>query len=334
MESQPSEPLQSKSSSGSSSPLTYTGYFEQERFSPPLVALAALFALFLIYQIGGAILTILFVGPTSTDISDWSSSAVRLSQALSQIFLLTLPTLMLVSLHTGKGLFSVANLEFLALRQSPPPLALVSASLAIVAMSPFLSYVGDVQLVIMSDVLGWGESIRRMYNQYKALLEGLTAVHSVAEFVFVVIVVALVPAVCEECLFRGYVQKNFSRAMSATRATILTGVIFGLYHINPAQLIPLMLIGVYLSYLRSSSGTLILPMMAHFVNNFFSVLGLIAVRHKDALGLDEAIVKRLHSDEPDISSPTAIFAMLISAGLTLALIGLYQRSLKRCTAIE
>ncbi len=332
MESQPSEPLQSKSSSASSSPLTYTGYFEQERFSPPLVALAALFALFLIYQIGGAILTVLFVGPTSADVSDWSSGAVRLSQVLAQIFLLALPTLMLVSLHTGKGLFSAANLEFLALRQAPSPLALGSASLAIVVMSPFLSYVGDVQLVIMNDVLGWGEQIRQMYNQYKTLLEGLTTVHSAAEFVFVVIVVALVPAVCEECLFRGYVQKNFSRAMPVTRATILTGVIFGLYHINPAQLIPLMLIGVYLSYLRSSSGTLILPMTAHFVNNFFSVLGLIAVRHKDTLGLDEALVKRLHSDEPDISSPTAIFSMLLSAGLTLALIGLYQRSLEHRTA--
>jgi membrane protease YdiL (CAAX protease family) len=328
MESQPSEPLQPKSSSASPPPLTYTGYFEQERFSPPLVALSALFALFFIYQIGGAILTILFVGPTSTEISDWSSTAIRLSQGLSQIFFLALPTFMLVSLHTGKWLFSTANFEFLALYQRPPATALFSASLAIVAMSPFLSYVGDVQLVIMNDVLGWRESIGQMYKQYKALLEGLTAVHSATEFVLVVVIVALVPAVCEECLFRGYVQKNFSRAMSATRAAVLTGVIFGLYHINPVQLIPLVILGIYLSYLRSSSGTLILPMIAHFVNNFFSVLGLMAVRHKDVLGLDEAVLRRLHSDEPDISSPTAILAMLLSAGLTLALVVLYQRSLK------
>ncbi|MFN3394763.1 MAG: lysostaphin resistance A-like protein, partial [Candidatus Thermochlorobacter sp.] len=115
------------------------------------------------------------------------------------------------------------------------------------------------------------------------------------------------------------------------RAIVLTGIIFGLYHINPVQIVPLMILGVYLSYLRASSGTLLLPMLAHFANNFFSVLGLMAVRQKEALGLSDDVVRRLQSDEPDISSPVAIVAMLISASLTLALLALYRRSLNRAS---
>lgn len=210
-------------------------------------------------------------------------------------------------------------------------MASLSGSLATIVMTPFLSYVGDVQLVIMNDVFGWREAISQMQVQYKTILEKLTVVHSPAEFVSVVMTVAFVPALCEECLFRGYVQHNFSRAMPTARATVLTGIIFGLYHINPVQIVPLMILGVYLSYLRASSGTLLLPMLAHFANNFFSVLGLMAVRQKEALGLSDDVVRRLQSDEPDISSPAAIVAMLISAALTLALLALYQRSLNRAS---
>lgn len=332
MESQSPESPKSESSAASSSPLVYAGYFEQERFSPPLVALFALFALFFLYQIGGAMLTVLFSGARTADIMEWDSNGLRLSQGLAQLLFLAAPTLLLVSLHTGKSPLSAMNLDFLALRRAPSGAAALSASLAIIVMSPFLSYVGDVQLVIMNDVFGWREPIRQMYEQYKTLLEKLTVVRSPAEFVIVALTVALVPALCEECLFRGYVQRNFSRAMPDRRATLLTGVIFGLYHINPAQIVPLIILGAYLSYLRASSGTLLLPMIAHFANNFFSVLGLMAVRHKDALGLGDEVVKRLQSDEPDISSPVAIVSMLLSAIFTLALLAAYRRSLTAASA--
>ncbi|MFN3427396.1 MAG: type II CAAX prenyl endopeptidase Rce1 family protein [Candidatus Thermochlorobacter sp.] len=330
MEHQPPE-LPKSDSSTASSPFVYRGYFEQERFSPPIVALSALFALFFLYQIGGAILTILFTGARSSDITEWNSSAMRLSQSLAQLLFLALPTLLLVSLHTGRSPLSAINLDFLGLRRPPSLMASVSGSLAIIVMTPFLSYVGDVQLVIMNDVFGWREVISQMQAQYKTLLEKLTVVHSPAEFVGVVLTVAFVPALCEECLFRGYVQHNFLRAMPTARAIVLTGIIFGLYHINPVQIVPLMILGVYLSYLRASSGTLLLPMLAHFANNFFSVLGLMAVRQKEALGLSDDVVRRLQSDEPDISSPVAIVAMLISASLTLALLALYRRSLNRAS---
>ncbi|MFN3393629.1 MAG: hypothetical protein ACK424_03635, partial [Candidatus Thermochlorobacter sp.] len=99
MEHQPPE-LPKSDSSTASSPFVYRGYFEQERFSPPIVALSALFALFFLYQIGGAILTILFTGARSSDITEWNSSAMRLSQSLAQLLFLALPTLLLVSLHT------------------------------------------------------------------------------------------------------------------------------------------------------------------------------------------------------------------------------------------
>ncbi|MCS7012606.1 MAG: CPBP family intramembrane metalloprotease [Chloroherpetonaceae bacterium] len=322
----PSESKESEKPPSSPVFLPYAGYFEREQFSPVLVSLAALFVLLFLYQIGGAIFTIALAGVESLTAPTGHEGAMRAAQVLSQIVFLAIPTLILVSLHTGRKPFSAISMEFLAWRATPSIHTLLYSSLAIMAMSPFLSYVGDLQLVIMNDVLGWGDAIRPLYAQYKALLERLTLVRTPLEFIAVVGVVVLTPAICEELLFRGYVQRNFQRAMPSRRAVVVVGVLFGLYHLNPAQVIPLILLGVYLSYLRASSGSLLVPIVAHFANNFFSVLGLIAIRHKEQLGISDELAKRLQSDEPDIASPEAIGAMLISLLVTAGLLWLYRRS--------
>lgn len=332
MELPSSESPKSESSPPSPAYLPYTGYFEREKFSPVLVSLAALFFLLFLYQIGGAIFTIAFAGIDALHSPAGREAPMRLAQMLAQLVFLVIPTMGLVWLHTGRSPFSALSQEFLALRRTPTVGAVVQGALAIVTMSPFLSYVGDVQMVLMTEVLGWGETIRPLYAQYKALLEQLTRIDSALEFLAVVGVVAVTPAVCEELLFRGYVQQNFQRVLPSRRAVLVVGILFGLYHLNPAQVLPLILLGVYLSYLRASSGTLLVPMVAHFTNNFFSILGLMAIRHREQLGLSEEVAKRLQSDEPDISSPEAIGAMLISVIVTAGLLQLYRRSVAASAA--
>ncbi|PSQ67646.1 MAG: hypothetical protein BRD32_00015 [Bacteroidetes bacterium QH_2_64_74] len=90
--------------------------------------------------------------------------------------------------------------------------------------------------------------------------------------VFNVVMLALVPGVCEELLFRGYAQRQFERAAGPAGGIILAGGLFGLYHLRPSQLLPLIMLGLYMAYLAWRTGSLLPAMAVHVAHNGFAVL--------------------------------------------------------------
>ncbi len=60
--------------------------------------------------------------------------------------------------------------------------------------------------------------------------------------------------------------------MSPVVSAVLAGTIFGLYHFNPSELVPLIGLGVFFGLLRYRSQSLVVPMVAHFLNNLMAVL--------------------------------------------------------------
>lgn len=79
--------------------------------------------------------------------------------------------------------------------------------------------------------------------------------------------IGFVPAICEELLFRGYIQSLFKRSIGVAGALIIPGILFGLYHLKLTQVIPLSLIGILLAWITYKSDSLYPAMLAHLVNN-------------------------------------------------------------------
>ncbi len=84
--------------------------------------------------------------------------------------------------------------------------------------------------------------------------------------------VALVPAICEEVLFRGYVMRSFERSWGVMAAIFLSGFVFGLYHMQLTNLLPLTALGVLFAYVTWVSESILPAVFAHLVNNGGSVL--------------------------------------------------------------
>lgn len=84
--------------------------------------------------------------------------------------------------------------------------------------------------------------------------------------------VAVVPAVCEEVLYRSYALRAFEKSWGIGPAIIITGLLFGLYHVQLTNLLPLSAIGILLAYITWISKSVFPAMAAHFVNNGGSVL--------------------------------------------------------------
>lgn len=119
--------------------------------------------------------------------------------------------------------------------------------------------------------LAWLQSlVMPMPEEFlESMAEFLTA-DSAPRFFWLLLMVAVVPAVAEEILFRGILLSGFRTRMPALAAVILTGLIFGLVHIAPEtgfRIAPTAFLGMVLAWVVVVSGSLPLASFLHFLNN-------------------------------------------------------------------
>lgn len=81
---------------------------------------------------------------------------------------------------------------------------------------------------------------------------------------------AVIPAVCEEMFFRGYLLRAYS-SLGVWRAIIFNSLLFGLLHGSIIRLPITFTLGVVLSLLVLKTGSLIPSMAVHFINNAVAV---------------------------------------------------------------
>ena len=82
----------------------------------------------------------------------------------------------------------------------------------------------------------------------------------------VFLAIALLPGICEELLFRGFLIRFFEK-YSVRWAVVISAILFAVYHLDPFRFIPVLLLGLLLGYLAVRSGSLYASMFAHIINN-------------------------------------------------------------------
>lgn len=79
--------------------------------------------------------------------------------------------------------------------------------------------------------------------------------------------IGITPAICEEIMYRGYIQRSLEKSGGIWVAIIVSGVMFGAFHMQITHILPLSFLGIILAYLTYISDSLIPAIVAHFVNN-------------------------------------------------------------------
>ncbi|MBE7077322.1 MAG: CPBP family intramembrane metalloprotease [Clostridiales bacterium] len=85
-------------------------------------------------------------------------------------------------------------------------------------------------------------------------------------FVGVMLAVALLPAVFEEIIFRGFLLKGMD-CFGTVGAVLLCGGLFALYHQNPAQTVYQFCCGAAFALVAIRSGSILPTVVSHFINN-------------------------------------------------------------------
>ena len=85
------------------------------------------------------------------------------------------------------------------------------------------------------------------------------------------LIVAVMPAVCEEAMHRGFIQHSFQSVRSDWVIILSMGLIFGIFHMDPYRFLPTAILGIGLSYVMQKTHNIFLPALFHFVHNFISI---------------------------------------------------------------
>lgn len=122
--------------------------------------------------------------------------------------------------------------------------------------------------VINSLIVNYLVQMAGMQPDFSALETEINGIHSI---VLLFISLAIVPALCEEFLFRGVMLKNLM-PYGKTTAVFVSALLFALMHQNFYQFFYTFIAGLVLGYVFLLTGSIWCGVLIHFINNFVSVL--------------------------------------------------------------
>ncbi|MEM7356715.1 MAG: CPBP family glutamic-type intramembrane protease, partial [Acidobacteriota bacterium] len=103
----------------------------------------------------------------------------------------------------------------------------------------------------------------------KSLLEGATEslLPSGMPLWELLFLVAILPGICEEIAFRGVLLHALRRSFHPIALCLVTGLVFGLFHISLIRLLPTAALGVLLAAVTLLTGSIFPAMLWHALNN-------------------------------------------------------------------
>ena len=258
----------------------------QPLISPIGAAFIGLIGGFFLYQIIGAILTVLIFG---FDLEAIPVNSMRLMTMAGQILFILLPALLFakwIYLDVGK-----------IIRIRKPAWQEVGLfTIGIIILSPLLQsylYIQNHFLDLWAQNSHFINSIKSFFDMLNEMVEktysNLISASSFFEFLLVVMVVAFVPAIAEESMFRGFIQRSFELKLKPYMAIFITAIFFSAYHFNPYGFLPLFILGAYFGFAAYMSRSLVVPMILHFLNNFSAILLYQIIGNEDLIKSDTAI---------------------------------------------
>jgi membrane protease YdiL (CAAX protease family) len=125
-------------------------------------------------------------------------------------------------------------------------------------------------------------------NANQIMVEFLKA-DNISALLLNLFMIAVLPAVGEELLFRGVLQRLIGKWLKNKHVGIfLAAVLFSAMHLQFYGFLPRLALGILFGYLFLWSGTLWLPIMAHFINNATAVIAFYVTRDESFVNKPQA----------------------------------------------
>jgi len=190
-------------------------------------------------------------------------SFILFFQFLNQLGFLFFPVLLFVLLFTSR------DVSYLKMNRISLGLVLL-AGVSVYSILPVINWLGDLnqQMTFPSWLAGMGDWMRARETQADRITAFLLQVKSPQGLLANLVIIALIPAVGEELLFRGLVQRLLNAwTRSIPVGVLLTAILFSAIHFQFFGFLPRFFLGLMLGILLEITQSLWAPVFAHFVNN-------------------------------------------------------------------
>ncbi|SHJ34606.1 hypothetical protein SAMN02745146_2862 [Hymenobacter daecheongensis DSM 21074] len=173
------------------------------------------------------------------------------------------------------GLMGYRWADYFMPRRPVSGLWLLAAALLVLGSIPFMSGLVEwnAKAHFPAFMHGLEEQARELETRAQVLTKFLTRFNSTGRFLIGLLVIAIVPAISEELVFRGVIQRNLVQWFGSRHAGVwLAAAIFSAIHFQFFGFVPRFVLGLILGYLYEWSGNILVPIVAHFTQNAFQLL--------------------------------------------------------------
>jgi hypothetical protein len=242
-------------------------------------------------------------------------------QILQSVFLFIIPALIAGTLFEG------SSTGYFGMKKIPSGSILMMILIIMMISLPMIN--GMVSLNEMmklpASLGGMEKWMKETEDQAAQITENFLDVHSMGGFGINILMIAVIPAIGEEMVFRGLFQRLLGEWFNNIHVAIfLAAFLFAAVHLQFYGLLPRMMLGVMFGYLYLWTGTLWAPVFAHFLNNGAAVL----ISYLSNTGI-------IHADYEKFGSTNNVFLITGSVLFTMALLyGVFMISRRKIQNIE
>ena len=237
------------------------GFFSS--LNPFAYVIIVLALIFFLYQFIGGMLAL---AAGDLDAGEPDVKITRIIISFGQFMFILAPAIFFARFQTNnlKGLFRL---------NAPKPALMFLAILGIILIQPFLQgylYFQEQLINSVPFISDFVKPVKELFDTLETSTLKIVRAYSVFEFIVVVFVICVTPAICEEALFRGFTLGNLQKVAKPLAAIFLSGFLFAVYHFQPFNIIPLMILGWFLGFIVYYSNSIWVGVVCHFLNNFFA----------------------------------------------------------------
>jgi len=206
-----------------------------------------------------------FTGGGTTD----NLNFLRYLQIISHLGLFVVPGLVFAFLMGPNPLY------YLQGQRLPRLINLLISTLIIVAIVPVVYALMQInqQLSLPEALSGLEQWMRQTEDAAEAMIEQFLNVRGIGALLFNLLMIAVLPAIGEEFIFRGALQRIFRQWTGNVHlAVFMAAILFSAMHLQFFGFLPRMLLGLLLGYMFVMTKNIWVPVFAHFFNNAAAVI--------------------------------------------------------------
>ncbi len=247
-------------------PETVFGIRKYSYFSQLIIWIGLFSTFFFIAQILSGLLMVMIYGTAISELTsiikgNGNLNGLRIAQMIATVVSFLVPAIIFGRLKDKSAIrYSQANVFF-------PLVGLLLIPIILYTFYPVLNL-----SFFVNKVSPWSNWMNGSQKEYNTLVQAFLNDKSLFVLILNLITVALLPAICEEWIFRGTLQKFLSEKINIHLAILLTSVVFSLIHFDFAAFLPRIILSILLGYIFYFSGSLWSSIFLHAVNNGAQVL--------------------------------------------------------------